>query len=56
MSTFDMVFVGMVIAGMASLMAALGWACWYTRDTPSRQPAATTVQDVQPDRQNRLAA
>jgi hypothetical protein len=54
MSTFDMIFVGMVIAAMVLLLAALAWVSFYTRDrappksvpepidfTPAKRPSET---------------
>ncbi len=42
MSTFDMIFVGMVIAAMVVLLAALAWVSFYTRDrTPRPEPKPT---------------
>jgi len=54
MSTFTIVFVGMVITAMSTLMAALGWACWYTRDGAVKAPPVAQV--VEPEIKRRKAA
>ena len=34
MSTFQMTYLAMVIAGMITLMVLLAWAMWHTRERP----------------------
>ena len=53
MSILAMAFVGMVIAGMSLLVAALGWVVWYTRDRPYQ---VSTVPVVEPGVEHRKAA
>ena len=54
MSTFTIVFVGMVITAMSTLIAALGWACWYTRDGAVKTPPVAKA--VEPEVERRKAA
>jgi hypothetical protein len=53
MSILAMAFVGMVIAGMSLLVAALGWVVWYTRD---RSDQVSTAPVVEPGVEHRKAA
>jgi hypothetical protein len=53
MSTFTIVFVGMVITAMSALVAALAWACWYTREGAVKAPPA---EQAEPEIEHRKAA
>ena len=54
MSTFDHIYLGMVIAGMVSLPAALAWAVLITRGP--RKPETPVQEPVTSEPERRRAA
>jgi hypothetical protein len=56
MSTFDQIYLGMVIAGMSALWLTLAWAVFYTRKTDDAPKAVKAQEAAEIAPKKRLAA